>query len=93
MTEQVGAHTPGSRARLTVSLDPDVASWLRHSAGSAGANVSEYVEGLIQDRRARDDWMARWIAATGEPDLAALAAARRNLLGEDTAHDHGAQAS
>jgi hypothetical protein len=38
------------------------------------------------DREARDVWSKRWIAATGEVDPDALAAARHALLGDPPHH-------
>lgn len=81
-----------TKARVTVSLDPDVAAWLKRSAADVGANVSEYVQDLAKARQARDEWVARWRALNGEPDPEMVAAARRQLLGhgaENSAQDVG----
>jgi hypothetical protein len=49
--------------------------------------VSEYVEGALDARMAREQWLVRWRAAAGEVDPEALAHARRSLLG-DRADQH-----
>jgi len=73
----------GKKERITVSLDPDVAAGLKAAAERAGAaSVSEYVEGALDARMAREQWLARWRAAAGDVDPEALAYARRALLGE-----------
>ena len=73
----------GKKERITVSLDPDVAAGLKAAAERAGAaSVSEYVEGALDARMAREQWLARWHAAAGEADPEALAYARRSLLGD-----------
>lgn len=78
----------GKKERITVSLDPGVAAGLKAAAESAGAaSVSEYVEGALDARMAREQWLARWRAAAGEVDPEALAYARRSLLG-DRADQH-----
>jgi len=66
-----------------VSLDPGVAAGLKVAAERAGAaSVSEYVEGALDARMVREQWLARWRAAAGDVDPQALAYARRALLGE-----------
>jgi hypothetical protein len=66
-----------------VSLDPGVAAELKAAAERAGAaRVSEYVEGALDARMVREQWLARWRAAAGDVDPEALAHARRVLLGE-----------
>ena len=66
-----------------MSLDPGVAAGLKAAAEQAGAaSVSEYVEGALDARMLRDQWLARWRAAAGDVDPEALAYARRALLGE-----------
>jgi hypothetical protein len=73
----------GKKERITVSLDPGVAAELKAAAERAGAaSVSEYVEGALDARMVREQWLARWRAATGDVDPEALAYARRALLGE-----------
>jgi hypothetical protein len=73
----------GKKERITVSLDPGVAAGLRAAAEQAGAaSVSEYVEGALDARMLRDQWLARWRAAAVDVDPEALAYARRALLGE-----------
>jgi len=73
----------GKKERITVSLDPGVAAGLKAAAEQAGAaSVSEYVEGALDARMLRDQWLARWRAAAGDVDPQALAYARRALLGE-----------
>ncbi len=73
----------GKKERITVSLDPDIAAELKAAAERAGAaSVSEYVEGALDARMAREQWLARWRAAAGAVDPEALAYARRALLGE-----------
>jgi len=73
----------GKKERITVSLDPGVAAGLKAAAKRAGAaSVSEYVEGALDARMVREQWLARWQAAAGEVDPEALAYARRALLGE-----------
>jgi hypothetical protein len=73
------------KERITVSLDPGVAAGLKAAAELAGAaSVSEYVEGALDDRMVREQWLARWRAAAGDVDPEALAYARRALLGERT---------
>ncbi len=73
----------GTKERITVSLDPGVAAGLRAAVERAGAaSVSEYVEGALEARMVREQWLARWRAAAGEVDPEALAYARRALLGE-----------
>ena len=73
----------GKKERITVSLDPGVAAGLKAAAEQAGAaSVSEYVEGALDARMLRDQWLARWRAAVGDVDPEALAYARRALLGE-----------
>ena len=73
----------GKKERITVSLDPDVAAELKAAAERAGAaSVSEYVEGALDARMVREQWLARWRAAAGDVDPEALAYARRALLGE-----------
>jgi hypothetical protein len=73
----------GKKERITVSLDPDVAAELKAAAERAGASsVSEYVEGALDARMVREQWLARWYAAAGDVDPEALAYARRALLGE-----------
>ncbi|MGH3771612.1 MAG: ribbon-helix-helix protein, CopG family [Pseudonocardiaceae bacterium] len=73
----------GKKERITVSLDPDIAAELKTAAARAGAaSVSEYVEGALDARMVREQWLARWHAAAGEVDPEALAYARRALLGE-----------
>jgi hypothetical protein len=73
----------GKKERITVSLDPGVAAGLKAAAEQAGAaSVSEYVEGALDARMLRDQWLARWRAAAGDIDPEALAYARRALLGE-----------
>ena len=75
-----------TKARVTVSLDAGVADWLRRSAAATGANVSEFVQTLAEQRRAKDEWLARWDQAAGKPDPAMVAAARRQLLGPHADH-------
>ena len=71
------------KERITVSLDPDVAGELKAAAERAGAaSVSEYVQGALDARMVREQWLARWRAAAGDVDPEALAYARRALLGE-----------
>ena len=66
-----------------MSLDPGVAAGLKAAAEQAGAaSVSEYVEGALDARMLRDQWLTRWRAAAGDVDPEALAYARRALLGE-----------
>lgn len=66
-----------------MSLDPDIAAGLKAAAERAGAaSVSEYVEGALDARMIREQWLVRWRAAAGEVDPDALAYARRALLGE-----------
>lgn len=66
-----------------MSLDPGVAAGLKAAAERAGAaSVSAYVEGALEARMVRDQWLARWRAAAGEVDPEALAYARCALLGE-----------
>ena len=73
----------GKKERITVSLDPGVAAGLKAAAEQAGAaSVSEYVEGALDARMLRDQWLARWRAAAGDVDPQALAYARGALLGE-----------
>jgi hypothetical protein len=73
----------GKKERITVSLDPGVAAGLKVAAERAGAaSVSEYVEGALDARMVREQWLARWRAAAGDVDPQALAYARRALLGE-----------
>jgi hypothetical protein len=73
----------GKKERITVSLDPDVVAELKAAAERAGAaSVSEYVEGALDARMVREQWLARWRAAAGDVDPEALAYARRALLGE-----------
>ncbi len=68
----------GKKERITVSLDPGVAARLKAAAEQAGAaSVSEYVEGALDARMVRDQWLARWRDAAGEVDPEALAYARR----------------
>jgi hypothetical protein len=45
--------------------------------------MSEYVQALAEDRRRREAWMGRWVAAAGEPDRDAMERARRALGVED----------
>jgi hypothetical protein len=72
------------KERVTVSLDAEVAAQLKGAAEQAGAaSVSEYVQSTIEDRFARELWLARWTAAVGEPDPVALDYATRRLRGED----------
>jgi hypothetical protein len=53
-----------------VSLDPGVAEELKAAAERAGAaSVSEYVEGALDARMVREQWLARWRAAAGDVDL------------------------
>jgi Ribbon-helix-helix protein, copG family len=71
------------KARITVSLDPDVVAGLKAAAEQAGAaSVSEYVEGALDARMARERWLGRWRSVAGDPDPDALAYARRSLLGQ-----------
>lgn len=73
----------GKKERITVSLDPGVAAELKAAAERAGAtSVSEYVEGALDARMLREQWLARWRAAAGDVDPDALAYARRSLLSE-----------
>ncbi|MGH3901437.1 MAG: ribbon-helix-helix protein, CopG family [Pseudonocardiaceae bacterium] len=73
----------GKKERITVSLDPNVAAGLKAAAERAGAaSVSEYVEGALDARMIREQWLARWHAAAGDVDPEALVYARRALLGE-----------
>lgn len=73
----------GKKERITVSLDPAVATELKAAAERAGAaSVSEYVQGALDARMVRERWLARWRAAAGDVDPEALAYARRVLLGE-----------
>lgn len=73
----------GKKVRITVSLDPGVAAELKAAAERAGAaSVSEYVEGALDARMVREQWLARWRDAAGDVDPEALAYARRALLGE-----------
>ena len=44
--------------------------------------MSEYVEGALDARMVREQWLARWRAAAGDVDAEALAYARRALLSE-----------
>ena len=75
-----------------MSLDPGVAAGLKVAAELAGAaSVSEYVEGALDARMVREQWLARWRAAAGDVDPQALAYARRALLGERV--DQHSQAS
>lgn len=83
----------GKKERITVSLDPGIAARLKAAAERAGAaSVSEYVEGALDARMVRDQWLARWRDAAGEADPEALAYARRVLLGERV-EQHRPQAS
>ncbi len=71
------------KERITVSLDPDLAAGLKIAAERVGAtSVSEYVEGALNARMARDQWLARWHAAAGDVDPEALAYARCALTGQ-----------
>ncbi|MGB6163077.1 MAG: hypothetical protein WBF75_11005 [Pseudonocardiaceae bacterium] len=73
----------GTKERITVSLDPGVVARLKAAAEQAGAaSVSEYVEGALEARMIREQWLARWRATAGDVDPQALAYARRALLGE-----------
>jgi hypothetical protein len=75
----------GKKERITVSLDPGIAAGLKAAAERAGAaSVSEYVEGALDARMVREQWLARWRAAAGDVDPDALAYARHSLLGERT---------
>jgi Arc/MetJ-type ribon-helix-helix transcriptional regulator len=80
----------GVKERITVSLDPAVAAELRAAVERAGAaSVSEYVEGALSARMAREQWLANWRAAAGDVDPEALAYARRSLTGEQAnQHPH-----
>ena len=70
------------KERITVSLAPSVVAELKAAAERAGsASVSEYVEGALAARMAREQWLARWRAAAGDVDPEALTYARRSLLG------------
>jgi hypothetical protein len=71
------------KERITVSLDPGVVAELKAAAERAGvASVSEYVEGALEARMVREQWLARWRSAAGDVDPDALAYARRALLGD-----------
>ena len=71
----------GKKERITVSLSPGVAAEVKAAAERVGAaSVSEYVEGAVDARIAREQWLACWHAAAGEVDPEALAYARRSLL-------------
>lgn len=73
----------GRKERITVSLDPGIVAGIKAAAERAGAaSVSEYVEGALDARMVREQWLARWRAAAGDVDPEALAYARRALLGE-----------
>ncbi len=73
----------GKKERVTVSLDPGFVAQLKAAAERAGAaSVSEYVEGALNARMLREQWLARWRAAAGDVDPEALSYARRALLGE-----------
>ena len=73
----------GKKVRITVSLDPEIAAGLKAAVERVGAtSVSEYVEGALDARMIREQWLARWRAAAGEVDPEALVYARRALLGE-----------
>jgi hypothetical protein len=73
----------GKKERITVSLDPGVVAGLKTAAERAGAaSVSEYVEGALDARMLREQWLARWRAAAGDVDPEALTYARRALIGE-----------
>lgn len=68
-----------------MSLDPGIAAGLKAAAERAGAaSVSEYVEGALDARMVREQWLARWRAAAGDVDPNALAYAHHSLLGERT---------
>lgn len=72
-----------SKERITVTLDSGIAAGLKSAAERAGAaSVSEYVEGAVDARMVREQWLARWHAAAGDVDPDALAYARRSLTGE-----------
>ncbi|MGH3933515.1 MAG: hypothetical protein ACRDS1_00785 [Pseudonocardiaceae bacterium] len=72
-----------NKERITVSLDPGIAAELKAVAEQAGAaSVSDYVQGALVARMARDQWLARWRAAAGEVDPKALAYARHALTAE-----------
>ncbi|WP_028935021.1 hypothetical protein [Pseudonocardia spinosispora] len=71
------------KKRVTVTLDPRVAEGLTSAAERAGSpSVSQYVQDAVDARMTREEWLARWRAATGDVDPQALAYARRALLGE-----------
>lgn len=54
---------------------------LKAAAERVGAaSVSEYVEGAVDARIAREQWLACWRAAASKVDPEALAYARRSLL-------------
>jgi metal-responsive CopG/Arc/MetJ family transcriptional regulator len=73
----------GRKERITVSLNPHLAATLKAAAERAGAaSVSEYVEGALDARMVREQWLTRWRAAAGDVDPEVLAYARRALLGE-----------
>jgi hypothetical protein len=60
----------GTKQRITVSLDPGVAAELKTAAERAGAaSVSEYVEGALNARMLRDQWLDRWRAAAGKSSM------------------------
>ncbi|HWR46383.1 MAG TPA: hypothetical protein VN327_02015 [Pseudonocardiaceae bacterium] len=72
-----------NKERITVSLDPGIVAELKAAAERAGAaSVSDYVQGALAARMAREQWLARWRAAAGDVDPEALAYARRALTGE-----------
>ncbi|MGH3874968.1 MAG: hypothetical protein ACRDSR_26290 [Pseudonocardiaceae bacterium] len=72
-----------TKERITVSLSPGVVAELKAAAERAGAaSVSEYVEGALNARMVREQWLARWRAAVGDVDPEALAYARRSLTGD-----------
>lgn len=56
----------GTKERITVSLDPGVAAGLKAAAEQAGAaSVSKYVEGALEARMVREQWLARCMLRPG----------------------------
>lgn len=59
----------GKKERVTITLDPDVLEGVKAAAAELGAaSVSEYVEGAVAARLARDDRLSHRAAGSAPAD-------------------------
>jgi hypothetical protein len=58
----------GKKERVTITLDPDVLEGVKAAAELGAASVSEYVEGAVAARLAREERLSHRTEASGPAD-------------------------